>query len=155
MAVADLTFQEEVAAPQEDSQFVMVWRRFRRHRLALHLARQHQCLIARRVHQVVVRCAVLSAEHAARTVAQAVAGNVGDRRLAGFDPHLEIATGAADVLTVAAGIGTEFMADKEQRKTCLGHFHRAELQAAGRMPLTGIVPAIAARRSPAAGPRMK
>lgn len=35
MAVADLTFQEEVAAPQEDSQFVMVWRRFRRHRLAL------------------------------------------------------------------------------------------------------------------------
>lgn len=36
MAVADVTFQvEEVAAPQEDSQFVMVWRRFRRHKLAL------------------------------------------------------------------------------------------------------------------------
>src|SRR5437867_532946 len=36
MAVADLSFgREEVARPQEDSQRQMIWRRFRKHRLAV------------------------------------------------------------------------------------------------------------------------
>jgi peptide/nickel transport system permease protein len=35
MTVAELAFQEELAAPQEESQAQAVWRRFRRHRLAM------------------------------------------------------------------------------------------------------------------------
>ncbi len=35
MSVADLTFEEELAHPEEESQLSLVWRRFRRHKLAV------------------------------------------------------------------------------------------------------------------------
>src|SRR3546814_6384336 len=85
-------------------------------------------------------------------VAQAVAGGVGDRRLRGFDGEAEIAAGTADEAPVTPGIRAELVATEEQREPRLGDLDRAELQAAGGVPLAGVVPAIAARRRAAAGP---
>ena len=68
-------------------------------------------------------------------MARAVAGRIGERRLPGFDRESEEPARSATKGTVTAGIRPEFMTRKEQRKTRLGYFETAELDAASRMPL--------------------
>src|SRR6185503_14828536 len=88
-------------------------------------------------------------------MARAVAGRIGERRLPGFDRESEEPARSATKGTVTAGIRPEFMTRKEQRKTRLGYFEAAELDAAGRMPLARARPTVARRRGAAARPRLK
>src|ERR1700731_3542617 len=60
------------------------------------------------IEHIAVRQAVLAAEDAAGAVAHAVAGGVADRRLGGFDDHLDNPAGAAAEFAFTAGIGAEF-----------------------------------------------
>ena len=69
--------------------------------------------------------------------------------------HLEIAAGAAAKLAVAAGIGAVLVMQEQERKAHLGHLDRAELDAAGRVPLADRVIAVAGDRAAAAGPRLE
>src|SRR6185312_491580 len=103
-----------------------------------------------RAQDVAVRLAVLAAEDAAGTVADAVARGVAERRLGDLDDHLEVAAGAAAELAVAAGIGAAFVAAEEEREAHFGDFQAAELDAARRLPLAAARPAIARRRGAAA-----
>src|SRR5262249_56774633 len=101
---------------------------------------------------VTMRRAVRAAENPAGTMARAVAGRVGERRLRDLDRETEQPARPAAKRALAAGIRTELMPRKEQRKARLGHFQAAELDAAGRMPFAAAGPAVARRRA-AAAPR--
>ena len=119
--------------------------RARRHNHSFDLARQVDRFAVRFVHDVVVGFAVLAAEHATRAMDKTVAGNIGKRRLFRFDAQVKVAAGATIELTGAAGIRAELVMREEQRKPGFSHFDRAELQAAGRMPFAGVVPAVPCR----------
>ena len=88
-------------------------------------------------------------------MAEAVSGGVGDGVSIGLDHHFQVDAGTAAVFAVAAAIGPEFVGAEMQREAGLGHFDAAELQAARRVPLAGVVPAIAAGGRAAAGPGME
>ena len=110
---------------------------------------------AARLHPVVVRLAVETADQAAGAVLDAVAGRVADRRLLRFDRHFELRARPAAIAAVAAAVGAELMAPEEQRKAHLVHLDAAELDAARRLPLAGGRPAVAGRGGAAAWPRLE
>ena len=97
-------------------------------------------------HHVAVGLAVLAPQHAAGAVERAVAGGVRHAGRLGLDDELEIAADAARVTPVAARIGAELVLAEEEGEAHLGPLDRAELEPAGRIPLTRIVPAVAAGR---------
>src|SRR5438067_589350 len=86
------------------------------------------------IQNIAVRQPVLATEDAAGPMAYAVAGGVADRRLDGFDDHLDDAAGPATVFPGAAGIGAELVAAEEQWEAHFGDFEAAELDAAGGLP---------------------
>src|SRR5918992_1673515 len=102
-----------------------------------------------------MRLAVLTAEHAARTVARAVAGGIALRRPFRLQHQIERHAEATTMLSVAAGAGAEFMHAEMQGKAHFGDLQAAELQPADRVPLADRRPAVAAGRRAAAGPRLK
>src|SRR6202030_772520 len=107
------------------------------------------------IEHIAMRQAVRAAEDAAGAVAHAVTGGVADRRLGGFDDHLDNPAGAAAEFAFTAGIGAEFVAAEEQREAHLGHFETAEFDPTGGLPFAAPGPAVARRRRSAAGPRLK
>ena len=95
------------------------------------LGAQHARLAAFRQQAVVMRRAVLAAQHSAWTIAHAVARGVAARGL--FDLHHQIERDAepAAKLAVAAGVGAEFVMAEIQGKAHFGDLDAAELDAAG------------------------
>ena len=77
-----------------------------------------------------MRLAVLTAEHAAWTVARAVAGSVALGRLLDFQHQIQRDAETAAKLAVAAGAVAEFVLAEMQGKAGFGDFDAAELQAA-------------------------
>ena len=77
-----------------------------------------------------MRLAVLAAEHAAWTVARAVARGIAARRLFDLQHQIEGNAEAAAELAVATGAFAEFMAAEVQGKARLGHFETAEFEPA-------------------------
>src|SRR5207249_1132347 len=104
---------------------------------------------------IAVRSTVLAAEHAARSIAHAIARGVAARRLLRLQHQIEGDAEAAAKLSVAAGTGTEFMLAEMQRETHFGDFETAEFEAADRVPLADRRPAVTAGRSAAAGAGVK
>src|SRR4029077_12748442 len=102
-----------------------------------------------------MRQAVRATEDPAGAVSHAVAGGVAERRLGGFDDHLDDPAGAAAIFALASGIGPELVAAEEQREAHFGHFEAAEFDPAGGLPFAGPRPAVAGWRRPAAGPRLE
>src|ERR1043165_288534 len=88
-------------------------------------------------------------------MAGTVACRVGERRLVGFDNESEEPARSATKPSVTRRIRPELMAREEQRKSRLGHFQTAELDAAGRVPLARARPTVTRRRGAAARPRLK
>src|SRR5271166_6831158 len=107
------------------------------------------------IERIAVRQAVRAAEDAASAMAHAVPGGVADRRLGGFDDHLDDPARPAAEFAGAPRVGAKFVATEKQREAHLGHFETAELDPACRLPFAGPRPAVAGRRRPAAGPRLK
>ena len=97
----------------------------------------------------------LPAHHSDRSVARAVARGVGDAGLVGLHHELELASRAPHVLPVAPRVGAELVVAEEEREAHLGHLDGPELEAPRRVPLAGVVPAVAAGGSTRARPRME
>ena len=91
-----------------------------------------------------MRCAVFAAEHAARSMAGAVARSVAARRLFDFQHQIERNAETATELAVATGAFAEFMATEVQGKARLGHFKTAEFETTNRVPFADRRPAVAA-----------
>ena len=119
------------------------------------LGAQHARLAAFGQQAIVMRLAVLAAEHAAGTVARAIARGVAARGLFDLQHQIEGNAEAAAELAVATGTFAEFMAAEVQGKARLGDFETAELEAADRVPFADRRPAVAAGGSPAARPRLE
>ena len=139
-AAAGRTYLEAIAGTQFDADF---------------LGAQHARLAAFGQQAIMMRLAILAAEHAAGTVARAVARGVAFRDLFRLQHQIERHAEAAAMLAVAAGARAEFMRAEMQGKAHLGDFEAAELQPADRMPFADRRPAVAARRRAAAGPRLE
>ena len=139
-AAAGRAYLEAIAGTQLDADF---------------LGAQHARLAAFGQQAIVMRLAVLAAEHAAGAMARAIARRVAFRDLFRLQHQIERHAEAAAKLAVAAGAGAEFMVAEMQGKAHLGDFEAAELQPADRMPLADRRPAVAARRRAAAGPRLE
>src|SRR5579859_1030690 len=107
------------------------------------------------VQHIPMRQAVLAAEDAASAVPHTISGGVAERGLVNLHGELQHAAGAAAELAVAATVGAEFVAAKEQRETHLRHLEAAEFDAARRLPLPGAGPAVARGRGAAAGPGLE
>ena len=71
--------------------------------------------------------AVLAAEHAAGTMARAIAGGIATRRLFRLQHQVERDTEAAAKFSVAARVFPEFMLTKMQGKTHFRDLKTAEL----------------------------
>src|SRR5262245_19356076 len=99
--------------------------------------------------------AVLAAEQTVRRVAHAVTRGVGDRRFLDIHPQAELGADTTAMHSVAGRIGPELVALERQREPRLGHLDAAELDAAGRLPLAGCLPAVADGRRAAAGARVE
>ena len=104
---------------------------------------------------VMMRRAIGAAQNPAGAMACAVTCRVGERRLLGLDHESEQPARSATKRAVAPGIRAELVTHEEQRKSRLGYFQAAELDAAGRMPLARARPTVARRRGAAARPRLK
>src|SRR5437879_4527790 len=95
--------------------------------------------------------AVLAAEQTVRSVANAVARRVGHGGVLDVDPQPKDRADAAAVHPVAGGIGAELVPLEGQRKPRLRDLDAAELDPAGRLPLTRRLPPVADGRRAAAG----
>src|SRR6266536_4441658 len=104
---------------------------------------------------VIMRRAIGAAQNPAGAMACAVTCRIGERRLLGLDNEREQPARSATKCAIAAGIRAELVAREEQRKSRLGYFQAAELDAAGRMPLARAGPAVAHWRGAAARSRLK
>src|SRR5438445_470585 len=93
---------------------------------------------------IMMRLAVLAAEHAARSVARAVARGVATRRFFNLKHQIEGNAETAAELAVATGTFAEFMAAKVQWEARLGNFETTEFETAHRVPLADRRPAVAA-----------
>src|SRR6185437_12137168 len=80
------------------------------------LGAQHARLAAFRQQAVMMRRAVLAAEHAARTMAHAVTGGVAACQLFGFQHQIERDAEPAAELAIAAGVFPKFMMAEIQGK---------------------------------------
>src|SRR5204863_7278005 len=109
------------------------------------LGPQHARLAALRQQAIVMRFAVLAAEHAARSVARAIARSVATRRLFGLQHQIEGDAEAAAKLAVATRTFTEFMTAEVQGKARFGNLNAAEFETANRVPFADRRPAISAR----------
>ena len=101
--------------------------------------------------RVMVRRAVMAAEHPGGAVPHAVAGGIGAAGAVAFDQQRELAAQPAAVLAVAGRAGEEFMRLEQQREAGLGHLDAAEFHAPGGVPLAAGGPAIARREPPPPG----
>src|SRR5262245_27668965 len=110
---------------------------------------------AHRLQPVPMRLAILAAGEAASTKFDAVAGGIGERRLARLDHEFELAARAAAMASVAATVRAKLVAAKVQRKTYLLHLEAAELDAAGGLPFARPWPTVSRRGTAAARPRLK
>ena len=108
------------------------------------LGAQHARLAAFGQQAILMRLAVLAAEHAARAVARTVACGIAARRLFDLQHQVEGNAEAAAKLAVATGTFAEFVAGEVQGKARLGHFKAAEFEATDRVLLADRRPAVAA-----------
>ena len=105
--------------------------------------------------RIAVGGTIPAAMDARTAMARAIAGGISVRGAVALHHQLQRGTMPAAKLALARRAGAKFVSAEMQREARLGHFHAAEFQPAGRMPLTGRGPAIALCMPATARPRVE